>query len=342
MPFFDKYPYTNFHNVNLDWVLERVKEWGELVEQNNTAFHDLKEANENFKNYVTNYLENLDVQVAIDDKLDRMFESGVLGEYLQPYVSPVVTTWLDENITEPTGVIIDSSLTVAGACADAKAVGDITTYLENAVLSTEAKNAILDSFLHTAWINTDGLIYYNRLANALNIAGWNYQWNAESGVLPQFMTASSYNFTTEAGALYIMHPVLDFNYNGNCILEITMKSPSISDSNPQILIRNEVISEGVYRGIKVIMAFGNNTGVDYGVCGISVNGVNTTITPYVSTNEYHTYKLTAVNNVYSVSIDGVNIDITQNDNTSPYYGRTGITTTAEYIAYIKDIKFKRL
>ena len=61
MPFFDKYPYTNFHNVNLDWVLERVKDWGALVEQNNTAFHDLEEANESFKEYVTNYLQNLDV-----------------------------------------------------------------------------------------------------------------------------------------------------------------------------------------------------------------------------------------------------------------------------------------
>lgn len=130
MPFFDKYPYTNFHNVNLDWILERVKEWGALVEQNNTAFHDLEEANEDFKNYVTSYLENLDIQAQIDDKLDRMFESGVLGEYLQPYVSPVVTTWLDENITQPTGVVIDSSLTVAGACADAKATGDRIRPLE--------------------------------------------------------------------------------------------------------------------------------------------------------------------------------------------------------------------
>ena len=124
MPFFDKYPYTNFHNVNLDWVLERVKEWGQMVEDNNTRFENLEQANEDFKEYVTNYLENLDVQAAIDDKLDRMFASGVLGEYLQPYVSPVVTTWLDQHITEPTGVVIDNSLTVSGACADAKATGD--------------------------------------------------------------------------------------------------------------------------------------------------------------------------------------------------------------------------
>ena len=131
MPFFDKYPYTNFHNVNLDWVLERVKEWGKLVEQNNIAFQNLEQANEDFKSYVTSYLENLDVQAQIDDKLDRMFESGELTDYFQPYVSTTVTTWLDENITEPTGVVIDSSLTVAGACADAKAVGDRLTVVEN-------------------------------------------------------------------------------------------------------------------------------------------------------------------------------------------------------------------
>lgn len=122
--FFDEYPYTNLHNVNLDWVLQAVKAWGALVEQNNIAFHNLEEANEDFKNYVTSYLENLDVQEEINNKLDSMSESGVLTQYMQPYISSSVTTWLDENITQPVGVVIDSSLTVAGACADAKKTGD--------------------------------------------------------------------------------------------------------------------------------------------------------------------------------------------------------------------------
>lgn len=123
MPFFDKYPYTNFHNVNLDWVLERVKEWGQMVEDNNTRFENLLQANEDFKSYVNNYLQNLDVQEEINIKLDSMLESGVLIQYMQPYMSTGVTTWLNENITEPEGVIIDRSLTVEDACADAKATG---------------------------------------------------------------------------------------------------------------------------------------------------------------------------------------------------------------------------
>lgn len=175
MPFFDQYPYTNFHNVNLDWVLERVKEWGALVEQNNIAFQNLEQANEDFKSYVTSYLENLDVQAQIDDKLDRMFESGELTDYLQPYVSNTVTTWLDENITEPEGVIIDSSLTVAGACADAKATGDRLTALDNRleanIVPDEVKKAIYFLLNASAY---DERVYISEevSSNLLKVKGW--------------------------------------------------------------------------------------------------------------------------------------------------------------------------
>lgn len=58
--FFDQYPYTNWHNVNLDWVLERVKEWGALVEQNNTNFENLENAYNDFIAIVTNLQSELD------------------------------------------------------------------------------------------------------------------------------------------------------------------------------------------------------------------------------------------------------------------------------------------
>ena len=135
MPFFDHYPYTNFHNVNLDWVLQAVKVWGQLVEQNNIAFHNLEEANEDFKNFVTSYIENLDVQEEINNKLDSMLESGVLTEYMQPYISQATSTWLDENITQPVGVVIDSSLTVAGACADSEATGKALAIPDGTIIS---------------------------------------------------------------------------------------------------------------------------------------------------------------------------------------------------------------
>lgn len=123
MPFFDHYPYTNLHNVNLDWVLQKVKDWGAEVEYNNQRFENLKEANDAFKAYVTGYLHNLDVQDEINNKLDDMLASGELIPYLQPYISTEVSTWLTGHIT-PTTPPVDASLTVAGAAADAKATGD--------------------------------------------------------------------------------------------------------------------------------------------------------------------------------------------------------------------------
>lgn len=182
MPFFDQYPYTNFHNINLDWILERVKEWGQMVEDNNTRFENLEQANEDFKTYVTNYLENLNIQTAIDDKLNRMFESGELTDYLQPYVSTTVTTWLDENITEPTGVVIDSSLTVAGACADAKTVGDKLDLLG---FSTDGKIALLNVLEELAYTSQNAKILYNELEMyLLEYALYNkYNWTLTSSEL---------------------------------------------------------------------------------------------------------------------------------------------------------------
>lgn len=122
MPFFDHYPYTNMHNVNLDWVLQAVKSWGAMVEQNNQNFINLEAANQSFKEFVTNYLNNLDVQEEINAKLDEMLESGELEAYFLPYISTTVGGWLGEHIT-PTTPALDSSLTVHNAAAESYAVG---------------------------------------------------------------------------------------------------------------------------------------------------------------------------------------------------------------------------
>lgn len=124
--FFDQYPYTNLHNVNLDWVLQAVKSWGAMVEQNNQNFINLEAANESFKEFVTNYLTNLDLSDEISEKLDNMLASGELTPYLLPYIKTDVENWLDQHIT-PTTPIVDNTLTIPGAAADAAKVGEVIT-----------------------------------------------------------------------------------------------------------------------------------------------------------------------------------------------------------------------
>ena len=74
--------------------------------------------------YVNTYFENLDVQPEIDKKLDEMAESGALLNVIKPSVIDEVNNWLTEHITNPTNPVIDSSLSIKGAAADAKVVGE--------------------------------------------------------------------------------------------------------------------------------------------------------------------------------------------------------------------------
>ena len=75
------------------------------------------------QNYVNDYFDNLDVQEQINNKLDEMAENGELSDLLEPFIPDLVTAWLNEHIT-PTSPIVDNTLSITGAAADAKVTGD--------------------------------------------------------------------------------------------------------------------------------------------------------------------------------------------------------------------------
>lgn len=166
--FFDKYPYTDFHELNLDWIIKTVKEtvaeWAVTL----TEWHNTQEEWQQLYDYVHDYFNNLDVQQEINNKLDQMALDGSLAAVAQPIIdakvaellpaevsdqiggvvaaqidasvagqidasvasqiaTPAATAaaaWLADHITNPSNPPIDTSLTVAGAAADAKVVGD--------------------------------------------------------------------------------------------------------------------------------------------------------------------------------------------------------------------------
>ena len=78
---------------------------------------------EELVDYVNTYFDELDIQEEINTKLDNMVTSGQLLTVIQPTIANEVTNWLSEHVT-PTTPSIDTSLSITGAGADSKVVGD--------------------------------------------------------------------------------------------------------------------------------------------------------------------------------------------------------------------------
>lgn len=130
--FYNKYPYTDFHELNLDWVIERVKKLTEDWLATQQEWNDTEEQWQQLHDYVMDYFANLDVQDEINNKINAMIADGTFLTIVQPTINQTVTdtttNWLAAHITQPTTPAIDNTLTIAGAAADAKAAGDGIRY----------------------------------------------------------------------------------------------------------------------------------------------------------------------------------------------------------------------
>lgn len=146
---FNNFPYTDMQDLNIDWLLKSMKE---AVATANSA----KEIADNLKIFVETYFENLDVQQEINNKIDAMAASGELAETLDPIVADIVAAWLSEHLT-PTNPPVDSSLTIAGAAADAKATGDLfkrTPYYKGIMtVGGESSPVDMNTFLTPGFYN---------------------------------------------------------------------------------------------------------------------------------------------------------------------------------------------
>lgn len=84
------------------------------------------------QNWINSWFDNLDVQEELNKKIDSMVQDGSFGtllhqtfdEQINNQTTSAVTAWLVANVT-PTGsaVVVDKSLSIEGAAADAKVTG---------------------------------------------------------------------------------------------------------------------------------------------------------------------------------------------------------------------------
>lgn len=173
-----QYPGTNFHDLNLDWVLEQVKnlltEWGETrtdwenLLADNTEFKSTLESEwDSFHDYIISHIDE-DVPAEVVAEIDRMASDGRLLAIITAdptgegsVLSDAVGEWLSNNIT-PTTPAVDASLTVSGAAADSWTVGnDIRTLLDTAFYKYKEPgknlfNKDTTNYISGVYIDSDG------------------------------------------------------------------------------------------------------------------------------------------------------------------------------------------
>lgn len=146
--------------------------------------------------YVNNYFNNLDVQEEINNKLDALVADGTIHEIFTPDVTAIlnvarqasldaiaaipgeVTDWLDDNISQETGYVIDNTLTVSGAAADAKVTGGRLSALKSDLDYSAMIDDTLQSRICDNLIKFEGIVYgaYVRRTDGAQItsADWCY------------------------------------------------------------------------------------------------------------------------------------------------------------------------
>lgn len=125
MGIFRQFPYSNFHDMNMDEILKLMRELQEEWDATKNEWSDMK-------TFINTYFENLDVTKEISDKINSMIADGSFNSIIDPVIATETAKWLANHITVTEGTtVIDDTLTVRGAAADAKATGDAINDLKS-------------------------------------------------------------------------------------------------------------------------------------------------------------------------------------------------------------------
>ena len=132
MAFWNRYPYMDMNQLNLDWILSKLG----LVDKAKVDAEAAKDAAETAQagaESAQTAAAASQTAAANSAATAREAESNTYDLYnrIGGTVAPQVTAWLNENVN-PAGsaVAVDASLTISGAAADAKVTGDNITSLK--------------------------------------------------------------------------------------------------------------------------------------------------------------------------------------------------------------------
>lgn len=146
----ERWPYTDLHNLNLDWMLNQFKEWEAKYAGYDAELNELKTAVENAQaaldqdeqdlaaaiTRLDNAIQALpatirevvrqEIYPAVEEQLPAIVDAKLPAE-VQDQLPDEFENWMDEHFTEPP---IDPTMTMAYGVPSARAAGNIFDYLQ--------------------------------------------------------------------------------------------------------------------------------------------------------------------------------------------------------------------
>lgn len=97
----NEYPYTDLHEMNMDWVLKQIQQLVEAWAETETEWHNTQDEWTALYNYVHDYFDNLDVTQEVQNAIDQMIIDGTLQPIIAAVVAQVYDAVPTQNSTLP-------------------------------------------------------------------------------------------------------------------------------------------------------------------------------------------------------------------------------------------------
>lgn len=148
---------------------------------------------------------------------------------------------------------------------------------------------------------------------------WDYEWDADSGVAPNYFDAYEYNFTSYPDAMYVDNFYIDFDYVGDVdilfVAKMADEATPDTSRTPQISIRAAQSSSG-YNGFKV--------GYQTPSSKVETNLSGSFESTNIDYTDYHEYRVKYENGTGYLWVDGVLVEQGFGVTNNQYIYMTGI------------------
>lgn len=99
---FNKYPYTDMHELNLDYILAEVKrvteEWITYQKSINARFDSMDDAFKDLKDFVINYFDRTDFKQLVADEIEKYIDDGTIAAMVDNEINLATALHLTSNM----------------------------------------------------------------------------------------------------------------------------------------------------------------------------------------------------------------------------------------------------